>query len=106
MDIGAFASLVTEDKIAEVVRGFEVAIAQSFAEDRAPGRLILVHGGPRLTKSAMTDRANICIRIFKVLRGDLKWSLPRIMDHLPKFLRNELDGVPFTPEAATASWVA
>lgn len=106
MEAGVFASLVTEDKIAPVVHGIEQAVALSFAEDREPGRIILVHALPRITKAEMSRRVQLCIKIFRILRGDLKWGLERILDSLPEFLRKELDGIPWEPEAKRASWFA
>lgn len=104
VEAGAFASLVTDDKIAPVVHGIEQAVALSFAEDREPGRIILVHALPRVTRAEMVRRIQLCVKIFRVLRGDLKWSIERILDSMPKYLRAELDGTAWEPEAKRQSW--
>lgn len=108
MEAGVFASLVTEDKIAEVVRGIETAVLKSFEEDMKPGRIVLVHGSsgaPRATQAEAARRTQLCLKIFRALRGDLKWTLPRAIDHLSIYLRKELDGEPWEPEAKRASWM-
>lgn len=107
MEAGAFASLVNDQQqLAEVVHGIESAVACSFAQDREPGRIILVHALPRVTRAEMNRRVNICIEIFRILRGDLKWTVTRALDHMLEYLRNELDGVAWEPKAKRASWFA
>lgn len=109
---GEFADLVHADNIPKVVLGIEKAVANSFIEDKKPGRIILVTGLSSAARETPRDEAkrriSICIRIFKDLRGDLSWGIDRILDHLPKFLRCELDNVPWRPEpyAARAGWAA
>lgn len=99
-----FASLVTEDKVGKVALGIEAAVAQSFIDDMQPGRVIIVHGGNRITQAEIKRRGEMCIKIFRMLRGDLKWTIERILDHLPQYLRKELDGLTWEPEARRASW--
>ncbi|TAJ75041.1 MAG: hypothetical protein EPO42_14375 [Gallionellaceae bacterium] len=100
MDYGVFASLVTEDQVAKVVRGFEAAIMASFATDQA--RLPVVSTRElRITHAEMKRRTEMCMRMFKELRGDLKWGVDRILDRLPAFLRCELDGIPWKPDDRT-----
>jgi len=105
---GVFLDLVEQKSIPKVVLGIEKAVADSFIEDKQPGRLILVVGSAakdRETSLAEAKRrAAICVKIFKELRGDLSWGLDRILDNMPKFLRMTLDGVPWEPEAKRASW--
>jgi hypothetical protein len=101
-----FLDLVTSDQIPKVVKGFEAAIAKSFEQDRQPGRIILVTGvaDKAPSPSEMKRRGEMCLKIFKSLRGDLSWGLDRILDELPRFLRAELDGTPWEPEARRATW--
>lgn len=106
MTAGVFAGLITDDKIPTVVAGVERAVAASFEADRAPGRVILVHGGPRISRTEMKRRGELCLKVFRVLRGDLKWGVDRIVDELPKYLRAELDGVAWEPEAKRALWAS
>ena len=105
MEPGVFASLVTEDKHGKVALGIEAAVAQSFIEDTAPGRII-VHGGNRITHAEIKRRGQMCLKIFGTLRGDLKWTVERILDHLALYLRKELDGVGWEPEARRQMWSA
>ncbi len=57
----------------------------------------------RITASETKRRTNICIELVKTLRGDLKWSVPRITDYLPTYLRCELDGIAYSP-STSAVW--
>ena len=106
--MGPFASLLLNHQIPKVVKGIEHAVSGSFVEDRKPGLIILVSGA-RSAAPARTEvkrRTAICIKIFRELRGALDWSVARILDHLPKFLRCSLNGTPWEPEARRASWAA
>ena len=88
---GVFRKLVEENQVARVVRGFEEAIVRSFRS----------HPMRHATHEATKDRFAICARIFEALRTGPKWSIVRILDQLPEFLRKELDGVPWMPEKRT-----
>ncbi|MBI3184629.1 MAG: hypothetical protein HYZ28_21035 [Myxococcales bacterium] len=90
---GPFLDLVTRDQVARVMLAVERAISGSFAED-----------GSRPTGDEVRRRFALCERLLRQLRGDLGWGLQRVLDHLPKYLRCELDGVPWRPEARTV-WV-
>jgi hypothetical protein len=91
--VGAFLDLVTQDQVARVTLAIERAIAASFRED-----------GARMTGDEVRRRFAICERLLRQLRGDLGWGLQRALDHLPRYLRCELDGVPWEPDARTV-WV-
>lgn len=91
--MGAFLDLVTDDQVAGVTLAIERAIARSFTED-----------GARPTGDEVRRRFTICERLVRRLRGDLGWGLRRALDHLPKYLRRELDGVPWEPDARMV-WV-
>lgn len=91
--MGAFLDLVTQDQIAAVTLAIERAIATSFRED-----------GARMTGDEVRRRFAICERLLRHLRGDLGWGLQRVLDHLPRYLRAELDGIPWQPDARTL-WV-
>ena len=109
METGRIASLVTEGKIPAVVIGIETAVALSLAHDRTPGRIILVHANAGPSKAEVKRRVEICIDIFRQLRGDGHWSVEKIVDHLPRFLRAELDGTDWKPEATAmvrSSWLS
>jgi hypothetical protein len=91
--VGAFLDLVTQDQIAAVTLAIERAIATSFRED-----------GARMTGAEVRRRFAICERLLRHLRGDLGWGLQRVLDHLPRYLRAELDGIPWQPDTRTL-WV-
>lgn len=69
-----------------------MAIAQSFAED-VPAM--------KMTHSAVRERFDRCLKIIKLLRGDAKWGVDRIVHHLPRYLRCELDGAQWAPDTRT-----
>jgi hypothetical protein len=105
MDVGAFASLVVENQIPEVVDLIETAVFGSFQEDLAPGRIVIVTGARTFaTPEKMKERVGLCMKIFRILRGDLAWSIPRIRDAMGGFLRKELDGVAWDPDNSRTSW--
>jgi hypothetical protein len=91
--VAAFLDLVSEDQVAHVMLAFERAIADSFAAD-----------GSRVTGAEIRRRFAICERLLRQLRGDLGWGLSRVLDHLPGYLRCELDGAPWRPDARVI-WV-
>ena len=90
MNSKVLLDLVSTEQIGPVVSAFERAIASSFATDLS-----------RRTGAEVKRRFEICEQILKALRGDLGWSVPRALDHLPRLLRSELDGVSWEPEART-----
>ena len=81
--MSAFLDLVSEDQVARVTIAIERAIAESFAGD-----------GGRMTGAEVRRRFALCERLVRQLRGDLGWGLQRVLDHLPRYLRCELDGHP------------
>jgi hypothetical protein len=56
-----------------------------------------------MTKNDVKRRFDILAKWFKVMRGDLGWSLQRALDTLPRALRAELDGEEFVPDNR-ATW--
>jgi hypothetical protein len=96
---GELAALVQDERLlGRVVRAIEDAIVLSFGRDAArDGR------EPRMTGAEVKRRFEMCVSIFKTLRGDLGWSVERTLDHLPGLLRAELDGVPWVPDGR-AMW--
>lgn len=107
MEASPFASLVTEQQIPKVFAAIERAVLASFEAETHAGRIILVHAVRRISRSEQKRRVGLCIAMFRELRGDLKWSLERIADHLPKFLRLELDGTSWREQATSLSrsWI-
>lgn len=96
---GELTKLVTTKWIGRVTGSMADTIEESFAKD-----LVL---RPVKTRDEISRRFKFCARWFVVLRRDMGWSVPRILDALPRALRHELDGTPFSPdaEAARKGWV-
>ena len=91
---GEFAGLIEDKSVGRVALAVERIVGQSF-ERRTGAGLVLPE---TRTMSEYRRRTEIALRWFRVLRGDLKWSLERILDALPGALRTELDGGHWTPE--------
>lgn len=85
--MSAFLDLVSDDQVARVTLAIERTILDSFVAD-----------GARATGDEVRRRFAICERLVRQLRGDLGWGLQRVLDHLPRYLRCELDGAPWTPD--------
>lgn len=85
---GTWAKLVAENDVGRVTNAFVEVIADSFAADKS-----------RQTGAEIKRRFDLCSKIFENLRGDLKWTVSRALDHLPRYLRCELDGEPYDPKA-------
>lgn len=96
---GELAKMVTEGWAPRVVKGIEAAIAKSFAEDR----LII---GPVTTQHEIRRRFQFCMDGFRMMRRDLGWAVPRIIDALPGYLRAKLDGGNWEPPPESRkSWI-
>jgi hypothetical protein len=86
----SFLELIEPDGVGRVVQAIERAVAQSFEEDQG-----------RLTRHEIRRRYGICENLIVRLRGDLGWGLHRALDHLPHYLRCELDGQAWEPDPRT-----
>ena len=86
----AFLNIAQSDQLGQAVLGIERAVAKSFEVD-----------GARMTGAEVRRRFGICEHLVRQLRGDLGWGLQRVLDHLPQYLRCELDGVPWEPDCRT-----
>ena len=84
---GVWAKLIPDDDVGVVTKSFQDAIGCSFDDDRS-----------RVTQAEIKRRFEICCKIFENLCGDLKWSTAKALDFIPRYLRNELDGIPYTPD--------
>lgn len=93
MFVREFSNLIEDKSIGKVIKAFEDTILESYYEDKT-----------RVTGDETKRRFDICAKIFRELKGDLGWSLQRILDHLPTYLRNELDGVLYEPDSRK-SWI-
>ena len=93
---GHYVQLCHTDDLGKVTQTFEEAIALSFVTNAMPSG--------NVTQNEVRRRFNLCDKIFTTLRGDLKWSIPKISSVLATYLKCELDGVPYNPESVGASW--
>jgi hypothetical protein len=86
----AFLDAADPGQLERAVLGIEHAVRRSFEAD-----------GARMTAAEVRRRFGICERLFRQLRGDLRWGLHRVLDHLPRYLRCELDGQAWEPDRRT-----
>lgn len=95
---GELVKMVTDGWTAEVVRGIEKAITRSFATDG------LIR--PVRTQHEIKRRFQICVDGFRMMRRDLDWAVPRIVDALPEYLRKTLDRDNWEPPPeGRQSWI-
>jgi hypothetical protein len=85
-----FMELLEKDQLGRVMLAIERAVSKSFEDD-----------GARTTGDEIRRRFALCERLIRRLRGDLGWGLHRVLDHLPRYLRCELDGQRWEPDART-----
>lgn len=69
---------------AKVGQAITKAVQMSFYADDV--------GGTQ-TEHEIKRRTNICLDYFKIMRNDLKWSIPKICDQMPRLLIAELSGM-------------
>lgn len=81
----------------EVSNAIHDMIMKSFGTDAARKALSTGRGEVRATQAEVRRRFNIIADWFKVLRGDMGWSMKRTIDELPKALRAQLDGGTYVP---------
>lgn len=100
-----FAGLVEDGQAGLVTRRFEEMILASFSPDIA---VHVVDGKPRprMTAAEIKRRFDILADWFGVMKGDLGWSLQRVMDSLPIALQKTLAGESYTPDVRHAAWSA
>ena len=72
--------------------GIVRAVALSYAKE-----------GGRRTDAEDRDRARKCIDLIRIMRGDMHWSVPRIVDELPEALRTRVRGEHWEP-SKTKAW--
>jgi hypothetical protein len=85
-----FLDIADPEQVQRAALGIERAVAGSFEADCA-----------HMTAAEVRRRFGICERLFRQLRGDLRWGLHRVLDHLPHYLRCELDGQAWEPDRRT-----
>lgn len=91
---GEFANLIDSNQVGAVTLAFETMIADSFVK----------HPMRHVTRSEVNRRFDICAKIFKTLRGELKWGVQRAIDRMPDYLNKVLNGESWQPDAR-ACWM-
>lgn len=94
MDVAKLEAMVGRDALHAVTDAVTDAVHDSYR----------TRPGPR-TADEIKRRFTLAVRVFRVLHGDLKWSLGKIRDHLATYLRCELDGVSWEPSKRTV-WLS
>lgn len=96
----AFADLVRKpEDLQRAAIGFIRAIENSFVQDQERSVLTILK-----TEKEVNRRFQICEEWFRVMRGDLGYSVDRACDFLPLALRSTLDGTPFDPPSGNGGW--
>ena len=96
--------VLSRGQLARAAVLFEKTLRESFDDDE---RLVGKDFRRRIqTDTEMKRRAQIMARWFRVFRGDLGFSLPKIEVELGRALRSELDGGLYTPTPAQRSYAA
>lgn len=95
---GQLAKMVTEGWTSRVTQGIQAAISASFKTDQVLR--------PVMTQNEIRARFKICTDGFCMMRRDLGWAVPRIIDELPVYLRCKLDRMDWTPEEDRNAWLA
>lgn len=97
---GELMKVATEGWIGRVTVGIQAAISASFRTDDVL-RPHMVQ-----TRSEVERRFKYCIEGFMIMRKDLHWAIPRILDELPLYLRCRLDGGDWKPNEVRGAWAA
>lgn len=86
------------EALGRLTRGVQDAVARSFVEDKNRDRRVV------MTQDEVKRRGRICVEVVRSLRGDLGWSVARIVDALPQALRAKLDGAEWDPSKLRHVW--
>lgn len=96
-----FADLLNHPgQAGEVTEKLEAMIMESFATDAAREAIAKgTTGKAVVTGAEVKRRFDILADWFKVMRGDMGWSMSRTFDELPRALRAQLDGEIYIPDS-------
>lgn len=94
---GELVKMVTQGWVGRVIAAITETIAASFESDQ-----IL---RPVRTRDEIQRRFRICVEGFVLMRRELGWAVPRILDDLPVYLRHRLDGTPWDPDDERGAWL-
>lgn len=93
----------TPGQLVQVMQRTAIAVRRSFEEDRRRSTLVLLSlANP--SQAEIKRRAEICYSWFVRLRTEHGYSTDKALDHLPRALRGDLDGTPWTPPPAERGW--
>ena len=93
--------MATPARAKETTLRFARIVLKSFIEDdERRGRVV------EPTVAETKRRMAICLRWFRILREEIGWSTPRVLDTLQAPLRAELDGMPWAPneDSKVSTW--
>lgn len=71
------------DSLGRLTRGIHEAVERSFQDDKGRMRT-------DITQWEIRDRVTACVKQAKMMRGDLKWGLDRIVGQMDEVLRCHL----------------
>jgi hypothetical protein len=98
-------SIIEKKELPRIFKAFTDAVKTSFDTDkgRVQSQILTLASNP--TQAEIRDRTNMCYDLFMVMRGDMKYSITRTLDMLPKALRVKLDtGHWEPPPTECGSW--
>lgn len=82
-------------------------VGASFVADTKPINGVIDTDRVKMPLEEIKRRTEMCAKWMMILRRDYKWATHRVLDELPKALRCELDGIPYTPtREGRATWAA
>lgn len=95
VDPTPFSSVLRQELApSRLASAIEKAIADSYRHERARG------DKPVVSHISMKNRSDICLKWFRIMRGDMGYSVERTLDFIGLALRTELDGGQFEPVSA------
>ena len=78
------------EALGKLTNGITDAIALSFCDDNGKMR-------KDVPATEIKDRFTVCVKMAKMLRGDLKWGLDRICGQMPEIIRCHLAKIDYIP---------
>jgi hypothetical protein len=92
---GFFAQFALDERTSNhITIKFGKIIEDSFLTDAKRKGL---NGDIKVTEAEIKNRFEVLCRWFRVLKGDLDFTLNKALDMLPEALRKELDGETYSP---------
>lgn len=91
---GIFADLQRDGQLSTITDAVARTVQASFSS----------HPCINITKRELKRRVDMCTAIIEHTRGDMHWSVSKVVDHLLPFLKVALDGGDWRP-GARAVWL-